>query len=199
MLWLLWVTTASGPSLDLRPELVVADSVGLGGGGSVEVALPMWSFGRLFAASRADFLLGPEQVLAGGLSSTAETVFERWGLGAVLGTTAILPLADTKLELSVAGGLHFTHVATHLQACSGSCTLAARLPAANVDLSGVRPLFEVGLAVVVPLSALSELDLSCTLQLMPDTGNLDPLLVGHLWVVRSGVGVRFDPWGAPDA
>lgn len=179
---------SAGPILVLRPEATVSRNSVLRAGGALELRLPVsrsWSI--LLAGRGSGMVLTPPLEYSPG---TAPLV----GVGLIGGVSYWVDLGPALLEGSLAGGLEWTYVWLEGSVCT-VCGLLDNLPTVQVHRSELQPTVSAGLAVIVPLSALSQLDVSCTFQLAGDTTDPQWHGSGNIWLARMGLGLRLDIMG----
>jgi len=112
------------------------------------------------------------------------------------GLSYALDLGPALLEGTFSGGFEWTHLETSPDPCvPGICELSDHLSPLTARHADTQAVLSLAIAVVVPLNALSQLDVSCTVQLAGDTTDPEWNGPGNVWLARMGLGLRLDVMG----
>jgi len=177
-----------GPILVLRPEATVTRNAVLRAGGALELRVPVTTSWALLLAGRASGMVHTPPIRY--WPATAPML----GVGLTGGVSYLVDLGPALLEGSLAGGLEWTYLWLEGNVCT-ACGVLDHLPTFDLQHTDLQATVSAGVAVVVPLSALSQLDVSFTLQLAGDTTDPEWHKSGNIWIARMGLGLRLDLLG----
>lgn len=178
----------AGPVLALRPEVTVSRNAVLRAGGALELRVPASSAWSLLVSGRASGMLVTPPLRFGQADAPM------LGVGLLAGVSYLYELGPAYLEGSLAGGLEWTYLWLDGAVCD-FCGVLDHLPSADFQHSDFQPTVSAQVAVIVPLSTLSQLDVSCTVQLAGDTTDPEWHRSGNVWLARMGLGLRLDVMG----